>query len=197
MDNPSLRQKLFFAAAGGLVGFFIILLAVGIVILVAFQSGALSFGGTLSRQENLFIDILVPTLISLGAAIPAWGLGAKWWHGLLAGMIAMTVFIYIESDGGKQVNYAPFSQRETLAYVSTALVSVLIAVVGMKKLYPMNFLLLTLVAILARFSLVVIDMVEESYKVGFVVSLLAWIILPLAAGFFILLTQDREAQGDQ
>ena len=186
MDNTNnLPKKLFFAAAGGLVGFFVVLLAVGIVILVAFQSGALSFGGTLSWQENLFIDILMPTLISLGAAIPAWGLGAKWWHGLLAGMIAMIVFIYIESDGGKQVNYAPFSQRETLAYVSTALVSALIAMVAMKKFYSINFLFLTLVAILARFSLIAIDMVEGGYKLGFAVSLLAWILFPLAATPFV------------
>lgn len=186
MDSThNLPKKLFFAAAGGLVGFFVVLLAVGIVILVAFQSGALSFGGTLSWQENLFIDILMPTLISLGAAILAWGLGAKWWHGLLAGMIAMIIFIYIESDGGKQVNYAPFSQRETLAYVSTALVSALIAMVAMKKFYLINFLLLTLVAILAGLSLVLIDMVEGSYKLGFAVSLLAWILFPLAATPFV------------
>lgn len=191
MNNPNLRRKLFFAAAGGLVGFFVILLAVGIVLVAAFQAGGLIFGGGIhSWQDHLFIAILVPTLISLGAAMPAWGLGAKWWHGLLAGIIAMIVFIYIESNGGKQVNYSVFSQREKLAYVGTALVSVLIAVVGMKKLYPINFLLLTLVAILARFSLVVIDMVEESYKVGFVVSLLAWIILPMAAAFTTNQSQD-------
>jgi hypothetical protein len=190
VDNINkLPNKFFFAPAGGLVGFFVVLFAEGIVILIAFKSGALSFGGTLSWQANLLIDILAPMLISLGAAIPAWGLGAKWWHGLLAGMIAMIVFIYIESDGGKQVDYGVFSPRETLAYISTALVSVLIAVVGMKKFYPMNFLLLTLVAILARFSLVVIDMVEESYKVGFAVSLLAWILFPLAATSFTISEQ--------
>src|SRR5688572_13753553 len=115
MDNPNLGRKLFFATAGGLAGFFVILLAVGIVLVAAFQAGGLIFGGGIhSWQDHLFIAILVPTLISLGAAMPAWGLGAKWWHGLLTGIIAMIVFIYIESDGGKQVNYAPFSQRETL-----------------------------------------------------------------------------------
>jgi hypothetical protein len=182
MNSSNLLRQLFLAAAGGLVGFFVILLAVGIVIVAAFLAGGFSIGGGIhSWQDNLFITILVPTLISLGAAIPAWGLGAKWWHGLLAGIIAMIVFIYIESNGGKQVNYAVFSQRETLAYVSTALVSVLIAAVGRKKFYPINFILLTLVAILAGLSLVVVDIAEESYKVGFAVSLLGWILFPLAA----------------
>src|SRR6266487_4769611 len=184
MNDINVQKKLFFAAAGGLVGFFVMLLAVGIVFVAALLAGGFSFGGGIhSWQDNLFIAILVPTLISLGAAIPAWRLGAKWWHGLLAGIIAMIAFIYIESNGGKQVNYSFFSEHETLAYVSTALVSILIAIAARKKFQVQKSAsLFAVAAILVVLRLVISD---ENASIGFAISLLAWVVLPLVGTFII------------
>ena len=187
--NP--RRKLFFAAAGGLAGYFVTVLAIFTVIVVALMSGAFVFGGGISsRSEKLLISVLVPTLISLGAGIPAWTLGAKFWRGLLAGIVAMGVFIFIESNGGQQVDYGLFNQRETLAYISAALVSVLIATVGRNELHPRKFVvLITFVVALGGLRFVV---PEENFVVGIVASLLAWILLPLSAAFFAMPEQNRK-----
>ena len=78
MNKPNPQNRLIIAFAGGLVGFFVLFLAIVIVFVVALSAGGLSFGGGIhSWSDSLVISIFVPVLISLGAAIPAWALGAN------------------------------------------------------------------------------------------------------------------------
>ena len=177
MNNPSSRRELFFVAAGGLAGFFIILLAIVIVFVVALFAGGFVFGGSIdSWRDSLIISIFVPILISFGAGIPTWILGTKFWRGLLAGIAAMIVFVYIELNGGKQGNYGIFSQRETFAYISAALVTILIATIGRNKFQLKEYIRISAISVV----LVVLRFIvpEEDFLVGIVCSLLAWILLP-------------------
>jgi hypothetical protein len=194
MNNLNSRRELFVAAGGGLVGFFVILLAIFTVFVVALtSSGAFVFGGGIYKDRQLFIVYrLVPLIIVLGSSIPPWVLGASWWRGLLAGIAAMGIFIFIETNGGQPVDYGLYSQRETLAYISAALVSVLIATIGRNEFKPRGYVVLFAVSVaLAGLRLVV---PEENFVVGIVASLLAWIILPLAVAFFTMTEQNGKNQ---
>jgi hypothetical protein len=183
MNNVNFKMKLVSAARGGIAGFFLVLLGNIAVLVVGIMEGAVVFGGGLhSWKDNLVTAIFVPVLISLGAALPGWVLGNKWWRGLLAGIIAMAAFIYIELNGGKQFNYGIFSQRETIAYISTALVSVLVATVGRNEFQPRGYVLIFAISAVSVGLRFIVP--EENFVAGFVVSLLAWSLLPTAIAFF-------------
>jgi hypothetical protein len=191
MNNFRSRRALVVAAVGGLIGFFLVMGAIITVLVVGFMRGAHVFGGGIqSLKDTLITAIFVPALVSLGAAIPAWVLGVKWWHGLLAGVIAMLVFGYIELNGGKQFTYGMFSPRETFAYISAALVSVLIATVSRNTLHPTKSLFLLVFVI----GMVILRIMLSKQIVGFVVSLLVWMILPLGVTFFTLQKQHEGAE---
>jgi hypothetical protein len=183
MNKPNPQNRLIIVFYCGLAGLFVVILAIVIVFVAAFSAGGLSFGGGIhSWSDNLVVSVFVPVLISLGAAIPAWGLGAKWWHGLLAGTVAMMVFIGIESNGGQQVNYGLFSQRETLAYISAVMVSTFIAILGRKQFQPKGYLLIFAFLVIAAGLMFIVP--EEQFAGGFIISLLAWILLPSAVAFY-------------
>ena len=84
-------------------------------------------------SESFAISVIVSVLISLGAGIPAWALGANRRRGLLAGLVAMAVFNYI-SGKGHDFNYAPFDEYDMLAYINAILVSTVIATIGKNKI---------------------------------------------------------------
>jgi hypothetical protein len=113
--------------------------------------------------------------------MPAWVLGAKWWHGLLAGIVAALVFIYIQLNGGKQFNYGLFSQRETFAHISAALVTVLIATLWRNKFQTRGYI--TMFAISVTLVGLRFMVLEEDFLVGIIFSLLAWILLPAMVVF--------------
>jgi hypothetical protein len=71
MDNLNLRRELFLAAASGLAGFFILLLAWFIFIRVLVGN---IFGGSLSLPGILIILGIMQMMITFGASIPAWAL---------------------------------------------------------------------------------------------------------------------------
>ena len=182
MNNFHLQKRLLIAAAGGLAGFFLTLLAVITVIVVALMSGTFVFGGgTPSPGGKFVVNVLVPLLICIGAAIPAWKVGTKWWYGLLAGIVAMIVFVFIELNGGGQVNYGIFSQRETIAYISAALVSAFSVTVGRNEFQSKGYVLMFVISVVATGLRFIVP--EENFVVGFIASLLAWILLPLAVAF--------------
>ncbi len=186
------QHNSYIAAAGGLAGFFVVFLATAIVFVAALFAGGFVFGGGIhSWSDSLIVSIFVPVLISIGAAIPPWILGDKFWRGLFAGVIAMIVFIYIELNGGHQVNYGIFSQRETLAYISAILVSMLISVAGRKEFQAKGY-----VTILALSTLLVglrFLVPEVDFVIGIVVSLLAWILLPPAVAYFYMPEQNGKS----
>src|SRR5215207_4885531 len=117
----NLKRELLHAAAGGLAGYFVFLLAGSIVIGVAVSH---LFGGSLSIWENIVIFGLVPLLLIFGSSIPAWILGVAFWRGLLTGVIAMVAVVLILIFGNP--NYSPFNDRETLQFVSAIFITALI-----------------------------------------------------------------------
>src|SRR5215211_6219494 len=192
MNNFNLQKRLLIAATGGLAGFFLTLFAVIAVIVVALMSGAFVFGGgTPSPSGKFVIHVLVPLLISFGAAIPAWNLGTKWWYGLLAGTVAMVVFVYIELNEEGQVNYGIFSQRETIAYISAALVSAFSVTVGRREFQSKGYVLMFVISVVAIGLRLLVP--EKNFVVGFIASLLAWLLLPLAVAFATTMKRENGA----
>jgi len=192
MNNFSLQKRLLIAATGGLAGFFLTLLATIAVIVVALMSGTFVFGGGMPSPGGKFvINILVPILISFGSAIPAWNLGTKWWYGFLAGTVAMVVFVSIELNEEGQVNYGIFSQRETIAYISAALVSAFSVTVGRREFQSKGYVLMFVISVVAIGSRLLVP--EENFVVGFIASLLAWILLPVAVIFATTIKRENGA----
>jgi hypothetical protein len=172
------------AAIGGLSGFFVLLIARTVVFAVTVMSGSIFGGSSLSAGESLIIFGFVPILISLGAAIPAWALGSDLWGGILAGVIATSVVLLIHAVGNPV--YSPFNSRERLEFVSAIGVSVLISVFRRGWLPLGNLaVLLTLIILFLALTFVIpgneIELNNIPAKVGFVLSLLAWLTLPYAA----------------
>ncbi|HEX9839522.1 MAG TPA: hypothetical protein VGA72_09255 [Anaerolineales bacterium] len=194
MTKLKTRSKLFLAAAGGLAGFFILITAGITYFILAVSMGGFGFGaGLLSPSESFIISVIVSVLISLGAGIPAWALGANRRRGLLAGLVAMSVFIYISSKG-QDINYAPFIEYDTLAYISAILVSTVIATIVKNKIRFVGIAILialTLEILRLRNVLSLVYPYSEQ-MIGFVASLLAWIFLPLIAAFFVTLEQNEQ-----
>jgi hypothetical protein len=185
---------LFFAAIGGLFGFFVLIIAGLIYFILAVWRGGFGFGAALlSPSESFAISFLVSVFISFGAGIPAWVLRANRWQGLLAGLVAMVVFTYI-SNMGQDINYAPFIEYDTLAYVSAILVSVGIATFRKNKIRIIGVaILIALTAEIFRWrSFLLLLYPYDEQMIGFVASLLAWIFLPLIAAFFIRLEKNKK-----
>ena len=138
------------------------------------------FGSSLSPSENLVILGFVPMMIAFGASIPAWALGANLWRGMLSGVAAMAIFVFVDVSAG-QINYAPFSEYETMAFIIAVLVTLLIATAGKNNLQLGGLVTLLVPAaalIVLRFVLPGRDLL-----VGPIIALLAWILLPLVAAF--------------
>ena len=190
MANRNPRRILFVAAAGGLAGFFVILLARTIAILVAVASTNLIFGGSnFSPGASLILFGFVPIFVIIGAGIPAWVLGATLGRGLLGGMIAMGVIVFIRVFGDP--NYSPFNDRETLEFVSSICVAMLASMIGREWLQwgKLAVVFILMIAFLVLKFVIPgneIELGNVSVKVGLVVSLLAWILLPLVVAFFTL-----------
>jgi len=178
------NKKLFIVAISGIVGFLLFTLARFIFMRVVISH---FFGSALSSWEKLIIFVFVPIMIILGASIPAWALGASWWHRILAGTIAMgvTVLVLIFGDS----NYSPFNDRETLQFVSPVCVTVLIANITRKDRLPLGKIVVFII-IIAFLSLKLIipeydiKVDDINFKIGFLISLLAWTMLPPIAAFF-------------
>lgn len=187
MTNLSWRRRLFLATLGGLAGLFIVYLAMTIALGAAVQAMSIFSPGTFSIWGTLMFFGLAPTLIIFGAAITAWALGARLWRGLLAGVVALGTFAFLELG---QTNYSPFNIRETLAFVGGALATVFVSTVGRgEQRTRMLAAGLTLVFALALGGLRLVVPGKES---GLVISILAWIILPLVATFCTMLRQNRQ-----
>lgn len=155
--------------------------------------GGFGFGlGLLSPGESFIVSIVASVLISLGAGIPAWALGANRRRGFLAGLAAMAVFNYI-SGKGHDINYAPFNEYDTLAYVSAILVSTIIATIGKNKirLGGMAILIALTGEILHLRTALPLFYLYNEQMIGFVVPLLTWIFFPLIAAFFGMLEQNE------
>ena len=158
------------------------------------MSGSIFGGGSLSAWGSLIVFGFVPVLIGFGAGIPAWALGSNLWSGFLSGMIAMGVIVLIHVVGNP--NYSPFNDRETLEFVGAISVTVLISM-AKRDLLQLGKLVVvfTLTMALLGLKFVIpeneIELVNVSFKVGFVISLLAWLILPLAAAFITIPKQNR------
>jgi hypothetical protein len=184
MTKVSLLRKLIFAAAGGLAGLFVLLIADGIVLAVVIPH---MFGSSLSVWENLIILGLVPVLIIFGTSIPTWVLGAPFKRGLLSGMIAMGAIALILVYGGP--NYSPFNNRETLEFVSPVCISVLMSSAFRKDRISMGKLAIFILTFIL-FGLKLVIPEDEfringiDFKVGFAISLITWFILPSATVFF-------------
>ena len=185
MNKMKPRRKLFFAAAGGLAGFFVLILAE-----LAFLTVLMShlFGSSLLLWENLLILGLVPTAIAFGASLPAWVLGANLQRCVLAGISAMLVFVFIEIGGGQ--NYGPFSDYETLAFITAVLITVLIAASERNRLQSTGLAILIITA--TAFIGFRFITPEEKLIFGFVIALLAWISLPAISVFFMVPEEMRE-----
>lgn len=195
MNNTSLRKRLLFAAAGGLVGFFVLLIANAIVLMVALShvsivccSGPYIF----SLWENLIVFGFVPILIIFGISIPARLLNGTWWYGLLAGMISVGVIVIIQIFSNS--NYSPFNNRETLQFISPVCIMALISTVLRKDRFFWGKLAICILAIsLLGLKFVIpgneFEVGSISLKVGFVISVVAWTLLPLVTVLFTMPNQ--------
>jgi hypothetical protein len=172
------QRRLLIVIAGSLAGFFTLVLAWLIFMRVVVSH---FFGGSSSPFENLVILGFVPMMIAFGASIPAWALGANLWRGMLSGFVAMALFVLIDISGA-QINYAPFIENETIAFVIAALTTVLIAMAGKNMLHSgvlVALLILTVTLITLRFVLPGRDLL-----IGPLISLSAWIFLPTLVVIF-------------
>jgi len=185
-DNINLPRKLLVAAAGGLAGFFVLLVAWLIFLRVLISH---IFGSSLSLLDGLIILCLIPTIIVWGASIPARVLGTSSRRSLLAGIVAMLAFILIDISGAS-INYAPFFEYETVAFIIAVLIAVLIATIERNRSRTVGGTIELMVAIVLiglRFTFPGKDL-----WVGFIVSLLAWVILPMVAAFVINAKRELE-----
>jgi len=188
------KHKLLFAIAGGLAGFLVLIVAGITYFILAVRMGGFGFGlGLLLPSESFIISVIVSVLISLGAGIPAWALGANRRRGLLAGLVAMAVFNYI-SGKGHDINYAPFGEYDVLVYLGAILVSTAIAIIGKNKIRLGGIailIVLTLEILHLRYVLISVYSYSEQ-AIGFVASLLTWIFFPFIAAFFVTLEQKEQ-----
>jgi len=120
MANLSWGRRLFLTTLGGLAGLFIVYLALAIALGAAVQAMSIFSPGSFSSWGTLIFFGLAPALIIFGAAITAWTLGARLWRGLLAGVVALGAFAFLEVG---QANYSPFNVRETRILSKIAVVS--------------------------------------------------------------------------
>lgn len=198
MNN--LRKRLLIAVAGGATGFFILLIADFIVLAVAlghFSVVCCSGPYTFSIWENLIVFGIVPLIIIFGVVVLARTLNINWWYGLLAGIIAVGIIVMCQVFGDS--NYSPFNNRETLEYLSPVCVMVLISSMLMKdRLFFGRFAIFILVISFLGMKFIIpgdeFEVGNVSLKVGFAISLLGWIILPLATAFFMKL--ERKVSND-
>lgn len=193
MTNFKPKRRLSLASAGGLAGFLVLIVAGITYIILAWRMGGFGFGlGLLLPSESFIISVIVSVLISLGAGIPACALGANRRRGLLAGLVAMAVFNYI-SGKGHDIDYAPFGEYDMLAYISAILVSTVVATIGKNtiRLGGVAILIALTGEILRLRSVLPSFYLDNEQLIGFVVSLLTWIIFPLIAAFFVTLEQNE------
>jgi hypothetical protein len=196
----SLHKRLSIAVAGGLAGFCVLILAWFIFMITALAAADFPFGGgSPSFGENFILYGFVPMLISLSAAIPAWTLGAKFLLGLFAGITAMGCFILIDIViAPPLVSYGAFNIYETHAVITTVFVSVLITLVGKNgfRLSQLAILVILTWVLIQLRSVLPLYLLEREQIIGFVISLLAWIVLPTAAAFFTMPRQkDKHVEG--
>ena len=172
------RREFFVAILSGVTGFGVLLLSWLIFMRIVLGH---FFGGAMSLWENLVILCVVPLLIAIGAAIPAWTLGATIQHSLISGIISMTVFVLVDVTGAR-TNYAPFVEYETVAFILAAFVTVVIAISQQNDLSSarLNIIFWSAIALIGlRFILPGNDI-----AVGISISFLAWVTLPLVATIF-------------
>ncbi|PWH13804.1 MAG: hypothetical protein DDG60_09600 [Anaerolineae bacterium] len=186
MANLSWGRRLFLTTLGGLAGLFIVYLAMAIALGAAVQAMSIFSPGSFSSWGTLIFFGLAPALIIFGAAITAWALGARLWRGLLAGVVTLGAFAFFEVG---QANYSPLNVRETLAFVGGALATVLVSTVGRGE--QRAWILAAGLILMLALALSGLRLILPGKESGLVISILAWIILPLAATFFTMPRQNR------
>jgi hypothetical protein len=165
-----------YALIGGILGFLTVFAAHAVVTVIAIQS--ISFVGlsTPTAGQAWILGLVVPLMIIAGAALAAQSLGATWRRSLVAGIAAFVMAASIIHAG--RSNYSPFNQYETLAFVCSAAVAVLLATVNKGDTTPVGLMvtigITTLLVLGAAFF--------AGY--GFVIALSAWCLLPVFAGLF-------------
>lgn len=190
MNNSSLKRRLFIAAAGGLAGFFILLSVMAIYFIVFIASSSFPLGGSSpSFGDKIILFGFIPLVISIAAGLPAWALGAKWWLGFFIGVVAMGTFMSIEFIATQINSYGLFNKYETLAFITAALTTALIAAIKVHRLQLKRMAAIFILGgILMGLRFV---MPNDSIAAGCVISLLAWILLPLAAAYSNISEQNR------
>lgn len=179
MENLTAKRKLFLLAGMGALAFALILVSVIIFIAVSLIAVGFPFGGGIpSFGEGIILFVLVPLTISFAGSIPARALGATKKRAFMTGIVSMIVFALVEWGWGEQINYGLFSQRETLAYLAAIFVSVLISTYKREqsswRVYGLIF------AFLLVFAILRLVLPEGNFIMGFVISISAWVLVPLA-----------------
>ena len=189
MNHIQLRKQLLIAAAGGLAGFCILILAWFIFFVIALSAADFLFGGgSPSAGESLIMSGLVPIIIALSAATPAWILRAKFWLGLLAGIMGMSFFIlFDEILRPPLVSYGAFDLYETRAAISAIAVTMFVITIGNNRFRlggSVVLVILTWILILVRSILPLFDPSREQI-IGLATSLFAWTVVPLVTTLII------------
>ncbi|MBN1313602.1 MAG: hypothetical protein JXB30_19510 [Anaerolineae bacterium] len=174
-------RKGVYALIGGILGFTIVMAAYSITVITATQSLAIFSRPSLAAGQIMIFCFVVPLMIIAGAALSARTLGATWLRSVAAGITALAVAVSFIYAG--QSNSSPFNQYETLALACPAAVAVLVAIVGKADTKPRG----PVVTIGLTVLLISCAIFTEGY--GFVIALIAWLLLPVSAG---LLRQPTE-----
>lgn len=170
-SNYGARHRRLKALVGGLLGFALVYLARALALVVALQAFGLVGGKSLSPLGQLALYVIVPLLLVTGAALTARSIGAGVRRSLIVGMAAAAIAITVQLSHN---NYAPFDWLETAAFVAAAVVSAMLAVASRQSKWK------TVVScgVLGVGLLSVVALVPG---LGFVVSLVAWLTLPVVA----------------
>lgn len=169
INNSGLSHRIVRVAAGGLIGFLILLFCWSVVLVVVMQSASFFSPATLSAWQILVLLALIPGFI-FGGGVTAWALGANLRRRFIAGMIVFFTLAILDTG---QSNYSLFNTRETMAFVGAALASVVIAVAGTCQTRAW------ISAVILALALIGLSVVVPGS--GLIISLVSWLALPLTA----------------
>ena len=178
------RASVFLAAATGVAAFLLVAVGHSILLAVAFLyllEGAIALGG--AGPGPAWGWVILAAIISvstLGGVLPLLALGIDQLHALLFSLVAQLVAVYIDFGADKRL-LDLFDTRQTLALVVGAALTVLLGIADSGKADLKVLIAPALVS--AVFVVLSLLVPNDSSATGAVISLLAWISIPMTAAW--------------
>jgi hypothetical protein len=173
------RRRILRAVGGGLAGFLVMLIPGHAVMVFAMSYSLRIFGGANPPLQpgTVIVGVgIVPLVLAAAAALPAIGLGQSVQRSLIAGyvagLLAVLAFVVVSP---LYPDYWLFSPDDAFASIIPVGAAVLIATVRSPLRIGLVF------AMWIVFSALALTITQSSQTVGFIVVLLAWLLIPLTA----------------